>query len=281
MPLFDAHNHLQDERFAGRQEQLIREAMAVGVAGMVVNGSCEDDWDDVVHFAATFPIVRPSYGMHPWYHHQRTSTWLEQLEKHLGENPRAAVGEIGLDRWKEDLSYDEQENVFLAQWELARRLHRPASVHCLKAWGRLLELVQTHPGPDRGFLLHSYGGPAEMITSFAQNGAYFSFPGYYLHPRKEKQRAVFCQVPSDRLLVETDAPDQHLPDELNMFPLLDPHGHPINHPANLAAVYKGLAVLRGEDIETLSGHIGDNFIRLFGGHPSCKDGIRQRGTAVP
>ena len=269
MHLFDAHNHLQDERFVGRQEHLIREAMAVGVAGMVVNGSSEDDWHDVAHLAASFPIVLPSYGLHPWYHHQRSSIWLERLENILTENPRAAVGEIGLDRWKEDLPYDEQEDVFLAQWELARRLNRPASVHCLKAWGRLLELVQTHPGPERGFLLHSYGGPAEMIAAFAQRGAYFSFPGYYLHPRKEKQREVFRHVPLDRLLVETDAPDQRLPDEQNTFPLLDPHGHPINHPANLATVYQGLAALRGEDIETLAGHTADNSIRLFGRHPSC------------
>lgn len=268
MPLFDAHNHLQDERFAGRQDELIREAMAVGVDGMVVNGSSEDDWYDVAQLAAKDPLVQPSYGLHPWYHHQRTSTWLVQLENLLTENARAAVGEIGLDRWKEDLPYDEQEPVFLAQWELARRLNRPASVHCLKAWGRLLELVQTHLGPDRGFLLHSYGGPAEMIASFAQCGAYFSFPGFYLHPRKEKQREVFRHVPIDRLLVETDAPDQRLPDEQNAFPLLDPHSHPINHPANLASVYNGLAALRGEKIETLAGHIGDNFIRLFGAYPS-------------
>jgi len=264
MPLFDAHNHLQDERFAKRQDALIREAKVVGVSGMVVNGSSEDDWHDVAHLAATFPIVLPSYGLHPWYHHQRSPTWLEHLEKMLIENPHAVVGEIGLDRWKDDLPYDEQEAVFLAQWELARRMNRPASIHCLKAWGRLLELLQTHPGPDGGFLLHSYGGPAEMITSFAQNGAYFSFPGYYLHPRKEKQREVFRHVPTDRLLVETDAPDQSLPDERNTFPLLDPLGHPINHPANLIAVYAGLAALRGESLTDLTQAVAMNFARLFG-----------------
>jgi TatD DNase family protein len=264
MPLYDAHNHLQDARFAGRQEQLIREAMAVGVAGMVVNGSSEDDWHNVTQLAKALPIVRPSYGLHPWYHHQRTTSWLEQLENLLTRHPQAAVGEIGLDRWKEDLPYDEQEAVFLAQWELARRMNRPVSIHCLKAWGRLLELVQTHPGPERGFLLHSYGGPAEMITSFVQNGAYFSFPGYYLHPRKEKQRAVFRQIPIDRLLVESDAPDQRLPDDQNNFPLLDPRGHSINHPANLATVYTGLANLRGDSLDAMTTTIAQNFVHLFG-----------------
>lgn len=264
MPLYDAHNHLQDERFAGAQATLLAEAASAGVARMVVNGCGEADWPDVTRLARAYPAVLPSYGVHPWYHTEQSPRWLETLEHLLQADPHAAVGEIGLDRWKEDLSYAGQEEVFLAQWNLAARLNRPASIHCLKAWGRLLELLRAHPGPDRGFVLHSYGGPAEMIRSFTDLGAYFSFPGYYLHPRKERQRDTFRLVPRDRLLAETDAPDQGLPDERNTHPLSDPAGHPVNHPANLAAVYAGLARLRQEPPEHLAEALAENFQRVFG-----------------
>jgi TatD DNase family protein len=263
MKLFDAHNHLQDERFAGRQAELWQEAEAAGVAAMVVNGSSENDWNDVAILSQIIPGVIASYGLHPWYVLSRSSNWLETLRMHIRENPDAAVGEIGLDRWKPDLPYDDQEDVFLAQWNLARDLNRPASIHCLKTWGRLLELVREHPAPARGFVLHSYGGPKEMINDFATLGAYFSFPGYYLHERKVKQRETFRQVPPERLLVETDAPDQPLPDELNRHTLLDPQGHPINHPANLRAVYEDLAAVLDKPVEELARQVEENFHRIF------------------
>lgn len=263
MKLVDAHNHLQDERFAGRQAEIWREAEAAGVVAMVVNGSSEDDWNDVADLKQQLPGVIASYGLHPWYVHARSPKWLDTLRGHIRENPDAAVGEIGLDRWKPDLAYEEQEDVFLAQWKLARELNRPASIHCLKTWGRLLELLRAHPGPDRGFVLHSYGGPREMIEDFAALGAHFSFPGYYLHERKAKQRETFRHVPMERLLVETDAPDQSLPDALNRHPLLDPQGLPINHPANLAAVYAGLAEARNEPVEEMARQVEENFSRVF------------------
>ena len=66
--------------------------------------------------------------------------------------------------------------------------------------------------------MHSYGGPKEMVTPFADLGAYFSLPGYYAHERKARQREAFQHVPAERLLIETDAPDQRLP-EIRKSPL--------------------------------------------------------------
>lgn len=264
MNFYDAHNHLQNERFAGGQESLLREAAQAGVVRMVVNGSGVDDWPAVAALAAGSAMVQASYGVHPWYHHEQPPGWREDLAARLARDPAAAVGEIGLDRWKENLPYEGQEQVFLDQWALARAFNRPASIHCLKAWGRLLDLLREHPGPACGFVLHSYGGPAEMVAELARHGARFSFPGYFAHPRKEKQRATFRLVPADRLLVETDAPDQALPDERNRFPRQDSSGRPINHPANLPAVYEVLAETRGVSIGELVAQVERNFLHVFG-----------------
>ena len=273
MNFYDAHTHLQDDRFGGRQTELLAACAQASVARMVVNGTGESDWPQVLALAnklggASVPARRtkiiPSFGYHPWHLHERTADWQKNLEKFLNAIP-SAIGEIGLDRWKPDLSYDGQEEVFLAQLELAARRDLPVSIHCLQAWGRLHELLRNHPCPARGFVLHSFGGPAEMIPAFTKLGAYFSFPGYFLHERKLRQREAFKQVPPTRLLIETDAPDQSLPADKNRFPITDAEGKPLNHPANLVAVYEGLAEILGEKMDSLAARVEENFQAIFGG----------------
>jgi len=264
MKFYDAHNHLQDDRFTGRQNELLAACAKAGVARMVVNGACESDWPQVRALARKNKIVLPSFGYHPWHLHERTPDWQKNLEKFLNEIP-SAIGEIGLDRWKPGLSYDGQEEVFLAQLQIAAERNLPVSIHCLQAWGRLLELLQNNPRPQRGFVLHSFGGAAEMVPALAKLGAYFSFPGYFLHERKLKQRETFKQVPPDRLLIETDAPDQLLPEDKILFPLADANGKPLNHPASLVAAYSGLAEFLGEKPEPLTARVEENFLRVFGG----------------
>ena len=264
MKFYDAHNHLQDERFGGRQNELLAACEKSGVARMVVNGTCESDWPQVLALARENKIVLPSFGYHPWYAYQRTPDWQKNLEKFLDAVP-SAIGEIGIDHWKPGLNFVGQEEVFLAQLQIAAERNLPVSIHCLQAWGRLLELLQTHPCPTRGFVLHSFGGAAEMIPAFAKLGAYFSFPGYFLHERKLKQREAFRKVPPEKLLVETDAPDQHLPAERILYPLADADGKPLNHPANLAAAYSGLAEFLGEKTESFAARVEENFLRVFGG----------------
>jgi len=276
--LYDAHNHLHDDRFGGRQAVLLADCVGEGVAKMVVNGSCEEDWPKVLALARAHPQVLPSFGYHPWYVHERTAEWQKNLNHFLDQVP-GAIGEIGLDRWKPGLAYEGQEEVFIAQLCLAAKRDVPVSIHCLQAWGRLYDLLRDGPRPRCGFLLHSYGGPQEMVAPFAQLGAYFSFPGYFAHARKARQRYTFTHVPPDRLLIETDAPDQPLPEignaDVSMRHALSQatvyslpatsSGQPLNHPANLGAVYRCVAELLGEPLEQLAARVEENFRRLLGG----------------
>lgn len=263
MKFYDAHNHLQDDRFAGRQADLLAVCEKSGIARMVVNGACEADWPLVLQLARENRLVLPSFGYHPWYLHECSPGWLKNLEQFLDEIP-SALGEIGLDRWKPDLPYDGQEEAFLAQLHIAAERNLPVTIHCLQAWGRMLELLQKNPRPACGFVLHSYGGPMEMIPAFTKLGAYFSFPGYFLQERKRKQRETFKSVPAERLLIETDAPDQHLPPEKILHPFAGTDGKALNHPANLPAVYASLAGFLAEKQETLAARVEENFLRLFG-----------------
>jgi TatD DNase family protein len=259
----DAHNHLQDERFAKNRGEVVATAVGQGVTRMVVNGSCEEDWPLVRDLAKEFPQVLPSFGYHPWYLHERTPDWKERLAQFLEAAP-SAVGEIGLDRWKPELPYEGQEEAFVWQLGVAAKRNLPASIHCMQAWGRMHDLLRDNPRPARGCLLHSYGGSKEMVGPLARLGAYFSFPGYFMHERKARQREAFRVVPLDRLLIETDAPDQLLPDAANRFPLNDAAGKAINHPANLAAVYEFVAKERRMALGSFGSQIEENFLRLFG-----------------
>lgn len=261
--LYDAHNHLQDERFASRSEELLAAAKKEGVVKMVVNGSGEQDWPMVLDLARRHSQVVPSFGYHPWYVKKRSPDWQKNLIKFLDAVP-SAIGEIGLDRWIEGYDTPQQEEVFIWQLRLAAERNLPVSIHCLKAWGRLLEILQNEPRAKCGFVLHSFGGPKEMVPALAKLGAYFSFPGYFAHERKVKQREAFRAVPPDRLLIETDAPDQLLPDELSKYSITDANGKPLNHPANLSAVYRFLSEFQGKPVDKLAEEVEENFLRVFG-----------------
>lgn len=261
--LFDAHNHLQDDRFAGLTDAIVREARAAGIVRMVVNGSCEADWPAVAALAGRHrDLVIPSYGYHPWYIGERSPDWSERLSACLDTG--GAVGEIGLDRWKPNLPWEGQEEVFATQLRIAAERNLPASIHGLQAWGPLIAILESGPRPACGFLLHSYGGSVETMERLVPLGAHFSLPGYFAHERKNRQREVFRRVPADRLLIETDAPDQLPPDTHVEFPLRAQDGTPLNHPANLRAIYRFAAELRGVSIDELAAQVERNFRRVFG-----------------
>jgi TatD DNase family protein len=254
--LYDAHCHLQDPRLRAYVPEIVERLKEIGIGKVVVNGTREADWPAVADLAAKFDFVIPSLGLHPWYLKERSANWRELLERRMP----VAVGEIGLDRWMREYDLADQENVFGQQLSIAAQHNAPVFIHCLKAWGRLLELLSRSPVPKLRFLLHSYGGPAEMIGSFVELGGYFSISGYFAHARKSRERDIFRQVPLDRLLVETDAPDMKMPTELAEFNLPEPE---LTHPANLRAVYRFAAELRGIPLEQFTSTIEENFLRLF------------------
>ncbi|MBN8418029.1 MAG: TatD family hydrolase [Verrucomicrobia bacterium] len=262
--LYDAHNHLQDERLDPWREQILPMLPQSGLGEMIVNGSSEEDWPAVAELARRHTWIRPAFGLHPWYVKERTQDWDTTLKQHLVSHPRAVVGEIGLDRWIENPDIEAQLECLRTQLALAVELDRPATIHCLRAFGLLEETLRSIPLPRRGFLLHSYGGPAEMIPSFVKLGAYFSLSPYFGHPRKAAQLETFAKVPLDRLLAETDAPDMWPPDELNPHPLHAADGKPLNHPANLKVSYELLAQVRGMGVDELEEIIAKNYDTLFG-----------------
>jgi TatD DNase family protein len=271
---FDCHNHLQDDRLRFQAEEILKALRQENVAALVVNGTREADWPRVASLAglAKLPKIVPSFGLHPWHVRHRSREWQKKLLAFLNQQ-RCGVGEIGLDRWTQDSNPQQQEEVFLWQWRLAAERNLPVSVHCLRAWGRLLELLRNERRPECGFLLHSYGGSREMIGPLAHLGAYFSISGYFAHDRKTRQQEVFRHVPLDRLLIETDAPDMLPPENLLRcrLPTSGAEEQEPNHPANLIHIYEFTARLRGVPLSKLAEIVEANFRKLFGGITGGKE----------
>lgn len=258
IPLYDAHNHLQDERLAPRLEQIVEELPRLGLKRCVVNGVSESDWPRVQQLARQHAWITPAFGLHPWFTKDRSKDWFNTLRRLLDETPGATIGEIGLDRWMRDPNIADQEQVFIQQLELAAARNIALSIHCLKAWGQLEQTLKTHRRPERGFLIHSYGGSAEMIPAFVKLGGYFSISGYFAHERKAAQREVFKQIPFDRLLVETDAPDMLPPPEL-----IATSSGEANDPTNISKIYSFAAELRAMPLPEFAEQMQANLQRLF------------------
>lgn len=270
MNYLDAHNHLHDERLDSAREEVIAECARIGLTRCVVNGTSPRDWGRVKVLASRYPFVIPAYGVHPWFVDKLPARWLDDLNSLL-DDERCVVGEIGIDHWKEGIDREVQEEVFRKQLELARRNDLPVTIHGLKAWDRLLQILRIDGAPRAGFLLHSYSGPVNLIEPFLELGAYFSCAPAFFEPSREKTLAVFREVPLDRLLAETDCPDQAPPQGVAQYHFSGESMRGLNHPAHIRLVYRGLAALRGISEESLGRALQENFRRLFeyGLRPLC------------
>ncbi len=233
MKLFDSHNHLQDERLLPDIANVMDRARNAGVVSMGVKGCCESDWPRVTEIMESFKGIYPAFGLHPWFIAERSTDWEITLEDLLVKYPQASVGEIGIDHAIDDRDDSDQEAVFLAQLDLARRLNRPVSIHCRKAWGRLIELLDQSGALPCGMLIHCFGGSAEIATELVKRGGYISFSGSITRPNAKKAGPAIRAVPADRVLIETDAPDI-LPTTAE---------GPLNEPANLTHVLAKAAEL--------------------------------------
>lgn len=252
-------------------------ARASGVTAMGVKGCCEADWPRVVQIwkgsrqnnlgqndslptdckndsVHNFSVkIYPAFGVHPWFIKDRSPECFQTLENLLKQYPQASVGEIGIDHAIEDRDDEQQEAVFLAQLKVARRLERPVSIHCRRAWGRLIELLDQFGELPRGMLIHCFGGSAEVAKELLKRGAYISFSGSITRPNAKKAGAAVRAVPDDRILIETDAPDI-LPYGLNAE---------LNEPANLRFVLSKAAELRGVPESELTLLAFNNAHRFF------------------
>ena len=202
MKLYDAHNHLQNYPGERETRAALARASAAGIELMLCNGTRPGDWAKVLGLAGSGVIV-PFFGLHPWFVEEARDDWPVLLEDFLLRAP-SGVGETGLDK-AVDADPVKQEEAFRVQLRLAVKLGRPVSIHCVRAWGRMLAILKEERPP--AFLFHAYGGPPELMKELADLGAWFSFGPELLDPVREKLRKALRAAPPWKLLFETESPE--------------------------------------------------------------------------
>ena len=224
--MFDAHAHLQlvddfpsaeDKDFCGRGDG--------PSAGIITCGTSPEDWDGVFEAARRFSFVYPFYGVHPWFIDRLEEGWERRLGSLLAADENVGVGEIGLDKLKDGtrgrrgVAMDLQRKVFRMQLELAIEYGRPASIHCVHAWGPLFEDLEAvfsgHGGDVDGgsgrhresaIMLHAFGGSYESAMRVIDLGGYISFAPFNLGGPEGKTADVLRRLPADRILLDSDFP---------------------------------------------------------------------------
>ncbi len=188
MAYADSHLHIADPRFKGIDS---------GAEVLFGCSSTPDEWDYLSRMIGG-KVVR-FYGTHPWY---LDKTDLEGLERLLIDDKEGNVGEIGLDSKHGKL--EDQIQPFVSQLELAEKYGRAANIHMVGCEEEMLKILRKH---HVKCILHSFSGPESYIKPFAECGCYFSISPRIHKKSDEKVRSLISKIPEDRLLIETDSPD--------------------------------------------------------------------------
>jgi TatD DNase family protein len=252
--MIDTHLHLSHGRFAPDRDAVIARAQAAGMTAAIEVG-----WDlpssaEAKALAARHPgLLFPTAGIHPHYVVDAPADAERQLDELLASMSAAAVGETGLDFYRNLSPADVQEAFFRLHVRLARAHRLPLVIHSREATARVLEVLADEGGNPAGGVLHCFsGGPAEARRATADLDLHLGVGGTITYGDPDLAQAI-AEAPAERLLLETDAP--------YLAPI--PHRRERNEPARLQLVKERLAALRGMTPEDVDRTTTANAIRLF------------------
>jgi len=249
----DTHSHLDFPQFNSDLDQVLERACSVGVGSIINVGITESSSRKVVALSERYSRLWASVGIHPHYAGKVTPHWRKALTA-LAENPRVlAVGETGLDYYRNLSPPDIQERVFRDQIRMACRLNKPLIVHSRAANVETIRILQDEPLPERKGVMHCFSGDRKELQAFLKMGFFISIAGPVTYPRSHDLRALLKDVPRQSLLLETDCP------------YLSPQAYRglRNEPAYIQAIYDRVALELKIEPAALIHIIQDNVLRLF------------------
>ena len=251
----DTHCHFDFPPFTGDEEASIQRAAAVGVNKIIIPATEADNFPRVLALAERFPPLYAAVGLHPIVVERHNDESLAQLEAAIALKPAklVAVGEIGLDLYRENPQFERQQSLLDEQLRLAKRYDLPVILHSRRTHDKLALHLKRHNLPRTG-VVHGFAGSFQQAERFVQLGYKIGVGGTISYPRASKTRDVMAQLPLSSLVLETDAPD---------MPLNGYQGQP-NRPERVAEVFTHLCSLRHESPEEIVTALLENTHALFG-----------------
>lgn len=252
MRLIDTHCHLDLPIFDADRAAVVARARAAGIVGFVLVASSPATWEQSLDLAESIPGMLVALGVHP----NDAGIWDAATERRLyrlASHPLVrAIGEIGLDYHWKTVPPAIQERVFRRQLEIARELELPIVLHQREAVSDLLRVLETADPPHHG-VMHCFTGDTAVAQALVALGLSLGIGGILTFPSARTLRDAVRTVPSDRLLLETDAP--------YLAPV--PFRGRRNEPAYLRATLAALAALRECPERELAECTTRNAVRLF------------------
>lgn len=262
MQLVDSHAHLDLAQFDGDRQEVLRRAAGAGVVCLVDVGADLASSRRAVALAQVEPRIWAAVGIHP---HDAASVTLEtlaELRAWAGEPRVVAIGEIGLDYYRDLSPRSQQRDAFAAQLALAQELGLPVIIHDRDAHEETLAILREaacQAAPAWGGVMHCFSGDLQFAHQVLDLGLYIGIAGPVTYPSAKKLVEVARSVPLERLLIETDCP------------YLAPQAHrgQRNEPGYVRFVAERLAELRDLPLEEVARVTSDNACALFSLKPEA------------
>ncbi|EMC0023788.1 TatD family hydrolase [Enterobacter cloacae subsp. cloacae] len=251
----DTHCHFDFPPFTGDETQSIERAAQAGIHAMIVPAIEVDRFERVLDLARRHDALYAALGLHPIVIEHHLDEHLDVLDAALQtrENKLVAMGEIGLDLYRDNPQFERQQTILDAQLRLAKRHDLPVILHSRRTHDKLAMHLKRIDLPRKG-VVHGFSGSLQQAQRFIELGYKIGVGGTITYPRASKTRDVMAQLPLSALLLETDAPDM----PLNGF-----QGRP-NRPEQAARVFATLCELREEPETEIADALLENTRALFG-----------------
>jgi TatD DNase family protein len=259
--LIDTHAHLDFSQFDADRQDVIERAQAAGVAAIVNVGTDLRSSRRAVALASKYGMLYAAVGTHPHHAKKLDGDTLAKLRDLAQETKVVAVGEIGLDYYRNLSPPDVQRRAFRAQLAWAARLGKPVIIHDREAHDEVMDILTDWASGLKGSalagrlgVLHTFSGDLRMANRAIDLGFFVSISGPVTYKNARELPVIVQTLPLDRLLVETDCP------------YLAPHPHrgKRNEPAYVRLVAGRIAELRGMPFDDLAEATTSNARRLFG-----------------
>lgn len=260
LDLIDIGANLTHDSFDPDRSQVIKEAQDAGVSRMILTGSTVDGSADALALARQWPgQLYSTAGVHP-HHASGYSDESDRLLLRLLDEPDVvAVGECGLDYFRNFSPAVAQKEAFQRQLELAGRSGLPVFLHQRDAHDEFVEILQPMMGKLSRAVAHCFTGSTEELDTYLDMGLSIGITGWICDERRGAHlHEIAGRIPLDRLMIETDAP-YLLPRTLRPKP---PTRR--NEPKYLPEVLRVVADAMRQDMETIAGHATENAERFFG-----------------